>query len=269
MTDMPAFYPEAMIAEIENRLRKGITIHTLVIWTKHPQSLFLQPLYAYLLQLKNKGIQLFINLTITGMAGEQVGISLDGKPLVLEPGVISTEETLAIVPCVIDLVGSPNRIRLRIDPVVRIQDGTGFKYTNLPKFEPIVEACSAMNIRNFTFSFLEKGMHRKVDKRFMEKGVMILSPDLQERERMKNWVSGIEMKYNVSIAACCVPGFSPSRCIDGNKLQKLHDKQLPVSLKEPKSRILCGCTESVDIGGWPSKICYSGCLYCYSSPKID
>lgn len=268
MTDMAAFYPEALINEIETRINKGIKIHTLVIWTKHPQSLFKNPLYTYLHNLLERGVQLFIHLTITGMAGEKVGIGPDNKPLILEPGVPSANKVLEILPEVIDLVQSPDRIRLRIDPIVRIQDCTGFIYSNMSVFEPLVKDCSAIGIRNYSFSFLEKGMHHKVDKRFMDRKISILSPDKDERQEISAYMKDLEIKYQVSISACCVPGLSPSRCIDGYFLQTIHKNKLPVSLKEPKSRPLCGCTDSIDIGGWPPKTCFSGCLYCYTRPKL-
>ena len=62
---------------------------------------------------------------------------------------------------------------------------------------------------------------------------------------------------------------SVSKCIDGELLAKLHDKKYPTSLKQQKKRKLCGCTESIDLGGWPPKKCYTGCLYCYSNADIE
>ena len=62
MTDMPKFYPEVLIEEVNKRMDKGI--HTLVLWTKHPQSLLVNPLYDYLMDLKSKGIQLYIQLCL-------------------------------------------------------------------------------------------------------------------------------------------------------------------------------------------------------------
>lgn len=46
MTDMPKYYPSILIEEVNNRLAKGI--HTVLLWTKYPQSLLVSPLYVML-----------------------------------------------------------------------------------------------------------------------------------------------------------------------------------------------------------------------------
>ena len=48
MTDMPAFYPEQVLEEVNKRVAKGQDIHTLVLWTKHPYSLLKEPLKSFL-----------------------------------------------------------------------------------------------------------------------------------------------------------------------------------------------------------------------------
>ena len=48
MTDMPKFYPNELINEVQKRLDKNIDIHTLVLWSKHPNSLLVNPLNDYL-----------------------------------------------------------------------------------------------------------------------------------------------------------------------------------------------------------------------------
>jgi hypothetical protein len=49
MTDMPKFYPNELINEVEARLKKGLNIHTLVLWSKHPDSLLNNQLKEYLI----------------------------------------------------------------------------------------------------------------------------------------------------------------------------------------------------------------------------
>jgi hypothetical protein len=269
MTDMVAFYPLELIEEVNKRIEKGFFIHTLVIWTKHPRSIFLEPVFSFLNTLKYRGTQLFIHLTITGMGGVMALKDLQEHPVLFEPHVPDFKDSLEIISELIAFVGKSDRIRLRIDPLIRIRDSFGTVYSNLPVFETIAESAACKGITNFSFSFLEKGCHKKVDMRFLNKGLEILSPNEEERERTSQWLSGIENKYQICIKACCVPGFKVSACIDGLFLEQIHNQQLRVSHKMPKSRALCGCTESVDIGGWPPKKCASGCLYCYASPKLD
>ena len=217
------------------------------------------------MNLENFGTQLFIHLTITGMAKKPMGIDNNNTPFYPEPNVPEFSNSLALIPKLIKLTGKPERIKVRIDPVLRFKDFTGNIYSNLENFEPILASCVKENIKSFVFSFLEKNMHKKVDNRFQSKGLEILPPSTDERKKILIWIQNLEKKYNVRISACCVPGLPESSCIDGNLLEKLHNNNIPVSLKQPRSRPLCGCTESIDIGGWPVKTCPSGCMYCYAA----
>lgn len=264
MTDMPRYYPDELIEEVNKRINRGMEIHTLVLWTKHPMSLFKQPLYHYLLDLKNKHIQLFIQLTITGMGSLVIGKKGNGKPLIIEPHAPAYRESLEVIPRLIDLVGQPERIRLRVDPIVRIVDGEGKVFSNIKYLPIIISAVAPHGVKNFSFSFLEQNMHNKVDKRFSDLECKILSPSYQEREKFTLWIKKLEQEYGVTISACCVPGFEDSKCIDGKLLERLHDLKSPVNLTEPRKRAKCGCTHSIDIGGWPPKKCYTGCDYCYA-----
>ncbi|TEB14107.1 hypothetical protein Psfp_03157 [Pelotomaculum sp. FP] len=264
MTDMPKFYPDKLMEEVNNRLARGLEIHTLVLWTKHPASLLIDPLRSYLEELKNKNIQLYVQLTITGLGGLSIGIKSNGKPLVLEPKAPSLQDSLPALPDIVNLAGSPDRIRLRVDPIVRIKDSKGNTFSSL-KFLPVIIKSSAQyGIKYFSFSFLEKNMHHKVDKRFREMGCQIVPPDEEERDRTFHWLKQVESAYGVFISACCVPGFPDSKCIDGELLQRLHDRQEPADSRQPRKRPQCGCTYSIDIGGWPPKLCYTGCDYCYA-----
>lgn len=85
MTDMPAFYSQQLIEAVEARRTKGVQIHTLVIWTKHPSSLLNEPLNSYLRGFRNDGIQLYVQLTITGMGQLSMGVDYFGNPVIIEP----------------------------------------------------------------------------------------------------------------------------------------------------------------------------------------
>jgi len=90
-------------------------------------------------------------------------------------------------------------------------------------------------------------------------------PSIEERLSTVTWLKEIEKTYGVTIGACCAKGFPETKCINGTLLSELHDHQLPVSLVQPKKREMCGCTHSIDIGGWPPSKCYTGCQYCYAN----
>ncbi len=265
MTDMPKYYPLDLMREIDKRKENGTKIHTLVLWTKHPGALLKNPLQPYLVQLKKEGVQLCIQLSITGMGQRVVGEKPDGTPLIFEPKAPTTEKAINSLPDVIQLVEKPERIRLRIDPIVRIKDHQGHPFSSLPFFTHILNSASELGIETFSFSFLEKGVHRKVDNRLARLGCEIDPPTGRERKKMLDWIKDLEKKHRVGIHPCCVPQMPPSKCIDGEELMQLHDEEALVSLKQPKKRRLCGCTESIDLGGWPPKKCYTGCLYCYAN----
>ena len=97
-------------------------------------------------------------------------------------------------------------------------------------------------------------------------GLTILSPNQEEREKMVKWIHNIESDFGVNIYACAVPGIQSSACIDAEYLENLHDNSgLNTSHKQPFKRSLCGCSMSTDIGGFPPRKCFTGCIYCYGN----
>ncbi|HBA02775.1 MAG TPA: hypothetical protein DCW51_01705 [Clostridium sp.] len=141
-------------------------------------------------------------------------------------------------------------------------------FSNIVLVEEIMRETSKLGIKNYTFSFLESGIHDKVDRRFSRCDWEIITPSLQEKEKVYNWFKEKGNKYNVNVEACCVTGLKESRCIDGYLFNELHDLGKVTDLKEPRKRSLCACTNSIDIGGWPPKKCYSGCKYCYANAEV-
>ncbi|RXM73600.1 DUF1848 family protein [Clostridium tetani] len=269
MTDMPKFYPNELIKETQKRLDNGNDIHTIVLWSKHPSSLLIGELNEYLNLLKNKGVQLYYQCTITGMGGRVIGKNRDGTKFILEPGVPKPYAAISDLKKVIKLLESPLRIKLRIDPIVKIKNKyTGDMFSNISLAEEVIKETSKLGVKNYTFSFLESGIHNKVDYRFNRYDWSIITPNIEEKEKVYKWFKNKAEKYNVNIESCCVPGLPESRCIDGYLLNKLHDLNKIADLKEPRKRQICACTHSIDIGGWPPKKCYSGCKYCYANAKI-
>lgn len=270
MTDMPKFYPNELIEEVEKRIAKGIDIHTLVLWSKHPKALISGKLHEYLVELKRRNIQLYYQCTITGMGGRKIGVCQEDKAFLLEPNVPKPYEAMHDLEKVIELLGDPLRVKLRIDPIVRLKNKiTNEMFSNISLAEEIIKTTSELGVKNYTFSFLENGIHNKVDRRFNKYNWKIESPDLSEKINVYRWFKNKSNEYNINIEACCVPGLNESRCIDGYLLNTLHDLDKVTDLKEPHKRQLCACTNSVDIGGWPPKKCYSGCKYCYANAVVE
>lgn len=269
MTDMPKFYPNELIKEVEKRLNKGIDVHTLVLWSKHPKALILGKLYNYLMELKKRNIQLYYQCTITGMGGRIIGENKGEESFILEPNVPNPYVAMRDLKKVIDLLESPLRVKLRIDPIVRIKSKLTNKiFSNIFLAEEIIKETSKLGIKNYTFSFLESGIHNKVDRRFNKYDWQIITPSIEEKEKVYIWFKEKAKKYNVNFEACCVSGLKESRCIDGYLLGKLHNMKKIADLNEPRKRKLCACTNSIDIGGWPPKKCFSGCKYCYANANL-
>lgn len=55
---------------------------------------------------------------------------------------------------------------------------------------------------------------------------------------------------------------SASRMTD---MPKFYPEILIEEVNKRMERSLCGCSMSTDIGGFPPKICGTGCLYCYGN----
>lgn len=268
MTDMPAFYPQNIISEIEARKSRGLKIHTIVLWTKHVASIFREPLHTYLKEQQLPGTQIYVQLTVTGIGKNCTVKGKNNTNVYLEPCVPDLTDSISQTDRLIDFLGTPDRIRLRVDPLVQLKDANGNIFSNYDKLFEIISLLQPKGIRNYSFSFLEKGVYRKVDSRFTNRSLEILSPNTEERLDFYSKTTQYSRNLKVSISACSVEGLPQSACIDGELLQNLHPQQWPVDLTQPHSRELCGCTKSIDIGGWPPKECNSGCLYCYSRPKL-
>ena len=264
MTDMPKYYPEQLIDSVIDRKNKAQMIHTLVMWTKHPRSLLIEPLFSFLQRLKQDGTQLYLQLTITGMGQMVMGTDINGNLVIMEPNAPTYADSIDALDEVIKLVENPMRIRLRIDPLIRYKDANGEIQSNYELFEPILSLTAAKGIKTYSFSFVESGMHKKVDNHFAHLGFTLLPPTDIERKDFAVKFQELEKKYGVIISSCAIPGFNKTACISAKLLENLHDKNLPLEDKPGRSRPLCGCSKSIDIGGWPPKKCYTGCQYCYS-----
>lgn len=256
LIDMAMWYPQLLIDRYHDAATRHIC-HTLMIWTKYPESVLREPLRPFLLNLQRQGVQVCLQQTITGMGGS-----------IIEPGVPTWQEAVAQLPGVIDLVGNPRRIKLRIDPQLRYIDEIGVSHDNYDLFEPIMAACAQLGIEDFTTSFVENKQHKKVTSRFVKKGWTLDAPGLEERLQIAKRMKAVAAKYGVNIAACAVPGLPISHCLDPVRLEELHPTGLKLVHEKKKKlgRELCGCCKDVDLGVWPPLLCYGGCTYCYGNP---
>lgn len=224
-------------------------VHTLVFWSKHPINLIN---HHRLNRLVKQYAQVFLHLTITGMGGT-----------FLEPGIPSPLKVIATIQDIINLVGSPERVRLRFDPIVHLQFPDGTIYSNLSFFESIVEIAQSNGIRNLITSWMTP--YPKVLNRLKANGIQ---PILQSSDDILDEWNQLKIKSEhagLNLNACCMEQLPVSSCIDGDALTELHPMRLKASEeKAGGQRNRCGCTKSWDIGWYKS--CPGGCLYCYANP---
>ncbi len=221
-------------------------VHTVVCITKFPGCIYNEP-YAEVLKRYD---HIFAHVTVTGLGGTP-----------LEPNVPGWRESIEELPGLVEFLGTPERIRLRVDPLVAINKN-GKVISNIPVVKQIIEQAAEIGIRSFTTSFMEE--YPRVKSRLARQGCEIITLSDEQRVRVIVRLDQAAQKRGGTLYTCAAPGFAGSKCIDGALLQQLHPRQEPCSLEKASGqRELCGCTKSIDIG-WYNMRCRSGCLYCYA-----
>jgi hypothetical protein len=246
--DMVGCYPDEFVQVLEKKCPPE-KVHTLVIWTKNAYNLFH---HTALAQKIKQYSQLFIHYTVTGMGGSQ-----------LEPATPKTDQAMSLLPQLIELVGSPDRIRFRFDPIVHFILPDGSRYTNMPTFHSLAPQIAAHGIKNVSISWMSE--YKKVIQRLARAKIQVYHINQEQWQQETYQLLTIARMNQLTIHGCCVPGLPQSQCIDGDLLNRLHPLGWTCSIEKAKGqRKTCGCTESWDIGWYHS--CLHGCLYCYANP---
>jgi len=272
-TDLVAFFPEelaGMLAEKRARVLgpSGHTysvdlnpqnVHSIVLWSKNFDNL-INNRFRLKERLDKYDLR-YCHFTITGLGGSFI-----------EKGVPSPEETLHQLDSLIEIVGRPERVSVRFDPIV-FWEKQGEMKTNLNFFETLAPSLAAKGITAIRFSFAQ--WYNKAKRRADKADFAYVDPSVEEKKKRAAGLFSIAKTWNLHLYSCSqkflteVPGINPSACIDGTLLQNLHPQKEKPSIKKDKSqRSECGCTESVDIGSY-SLSCPHSCLYCYANPKYS
>lgn len=271
-TDLVAFFPEWLSKAVrEEKARiygpSGFTytvdlspkaVHTLVLWSKNFKNL-IENRYSLHESLK-KYDQLYLHFTITGMGGSFI-----------EKGVPPPSAALSQLDTLIKIVGIPERISIRFDPVVYWKEKDKIQ-TNFHFFEKMAPELNSRGIKDIRFSFAQ--WYGKAARRAERYGFLYVDPSKKDKKDAARTLAQIAKHWNFSLFSCSqdfiseVSGVSPSACIEGPRLQDLHPQREIVSMRKDRSqRAECRCTESVDIGSY-TQFCPHSCLYCYANPKI-
>ena len=225
-------------------------VHTLVLWSKDFSVLLADTEARALL---GRYGQVVVHFTVTGLGGTG-----------LEPGAPALREALDQLPRLVELVGTPERVVARFDPIVHWWEGNR-RQTNLAAAEPVFRACARNGIREVRTSFAT--LYGKV----LRRAVRWHDPSPEERTRIALALRDLARTHGVRLSSCSDPaleaaGIPRAPCIDGSRLTELHPDRRPASTRRDRGqRPDCLCTEGADIGSY-TMVCPGGCLYCYARP---
>jgi len=136
-TDLVAFFPEWFASVLKSEEAKVLgpsghsytvnlgldVVHTVVLWSKNFANVIENR--AGLKDLLQKYDQIYIHLTITGLGDTFI-----------EPGVPPYQTSLSQIENLLEIVGKPERITIRFDPIVYWKERDRIN-TNLHVFEKI------------------------------------------------------------------------------------------------------------------------------------
>ncbi|MCL6580184.1 MAG: DUF1848 domain-containing protein [Firmicutes bacterium] len=250
-TDMVRWYPQDLLRILARRYPPE-RVHTVLVLTKFPRALLWEPLRRTLSAYE----QVVVHVTVTGLGGTE-----------LEPRVPPAEDSLAALSEVVALAGCPERVALRIDPIVhwRRAGSDGPVFTNLPLFGGLARQARASGVTLVKTSLASP--YRKAQRRFAAHGMELVTLEREERLDALRYLEREAELAGVRLEFCCEPLRPTSACVDAGLLTRLHPRGLPARPdRATGQRPICGCAHAVDLAWYSSHPCPSGCLYCYANP---
>ena len=238
-TDLPAFYPDYLSAELDNLKKKS----AMVLWTKDPENIYKHSELSKAVQKHN----VVALVTITGMGRSP-----------LEPGVPSWEEVIENTRKLINFLGSSEAVRVRFDPLVYFADGR----SNVELFPIVAQAVVELGVKHIITSFL--CFYPQVKRGLIESGISLVDPALDRKLIDLKGMAQAAKELDTSLYSCCsllTEGVNKSACISAEWLEGLFHIELD-SRKDPSQRKACNCIVSKDIGSYSQTCC--GCAYCYA-----
>ncbi len=299
-TDLPAFYSDWFF----HRLKLGYSAWVnpfngrksyvsyqdtrfIVFWSKNPR-----PLLVHLPELKNRGINYYLQYTLNDYVSEG-----------LENGLPTLNERLDTFREFVE-TGGKERVIWRYDPLV-LTEKTGWEEL-LRKIEYVGDQLYGYTDK-LVFSFADILRYRRVQSNLKKAGVLFKEWTELEMENFAKQLAALNSKWNFQLATCgekvdlSAYGIRKNRCVDDDLIIRLaYDdpvlmKFLGVEIrhtdrgllgilplppeaiplkgggyaiktkfhKDRGQRSLCGCMVSKDIGEYHT--CPHLCGYCYAN----
>jgi hypothetical protein len=236
-------------------------VHTIVFWSKNFER-FLDGGYGE--RLTAAGYHLFFNFTV------------NSQDRLLEPNLPPLDRRTAQLS---DLAGrfGPERIHWRFDPVCFYSLGGSEPRDNLGDLEKIAYAAAGAGVTSCVTSFMD--FYRKIERRAAAvPGFSFVDPGLDKRLAVIRRMESVLGPRGIALSACCekevmaaLPPDStvrPGSCVTGPLLMALDGGAVPLGHDPGQRRAAgCGCTLSMDIGGYREQPCFHNCLFCYANPS--
>lgn len=221
----------------------------LCFWTKNPK--LVGELYGNIIaELRKGGTTVLAQVTINPGYQEK-----------MEPGI---KEKFWDMGEFIRLLGGPEHIRLRFDPIIK-----GF--TTPAMFQEHCRIAKNWGIKRTTVNFMVPE-YKNVGKLLAKQGLAVGSFSKEEKIKILKYLVVTAQKYGLEVAACAetagfaseVPGLIPAKCADPDWAKALGAEG---QFKGHPSRKGCGCCYSDDWGVYHNSggyRCPHQCLYCYA-----
>ncbi len=252
-TDLPGWHADALAERLQDVLRKrgAEGLYGVVFWTRFPRALLKPPLRPLLERLSNVAV----NLTLTGLGRTP-----------LEPRGPQAGEVLDALPELMALMGGPQRLRWRFDPLIPTPD-------LVDRFVSLAEGFAALKVDTCTFAFPSaRSLRGNLVQRYEKLGVPQWPDEAARRQCVQRLVEVAE-PLGIRLLSCSQPevlGYHPAvrqaQCIPGDVLAGGLPPGTPGPTgKDPSQRRHCACPPSQDLGDYRTDVCRTGCLYCYST----
>ena len=213
-------------------------VDCLVVISKNPA-----PLLPYLTELRERGLRLAVQMTITGYGRRW------------EPFVPSVEQSLAVFERLSQALG-PEWVDWRYDPIL-LGEGITERW-HREQFAKLCTALAGLTTRCIV-SFVDAYPHLGgVVQPLAEETMHAMAGDLAETAGR----CGLTLTSCAETVDLSAEGIQPGACIDGERLSKLLGWQIPAGRAQGQ-RQACRCAESIDIGSYDT--CLHGCRYCYAT----